>query len=142
MSTWESDADRERERATAARLEAAWRVRAHPMPYGYPCDYVLHNPGRRTYAALEIKTRTCPSDKHPTLLIDYAKIARLWDFHRSTGYPAYLVASYADGVAGWVDLGALPGLMGLGLGGRTDRADPADIDLVAHLPREWFRRLP
>lgn len=134
-----TDADREREHRLAGHVADTLGLTMYRMPELSPVDYLASNRVGRIVGVWEFKCRTCAPDAYPSLIVDAAKLLELTRWALLSQCRAYVAAGYADGSVWVVELAGAP--VEVTMGGRTDRADPHDWEPVAHLPREWFRRL-
>lgn len=86
--------------------------------------------GGQLIAVVEAKQRTCRFAQYPTYIISEAKI----NYLRNVGVPAFLVI-------GWTDRAGFTKVRegySRAMGGRSDRGDPNDIEMMCHLPMSQF----
>lgn len=137
MTIRETPADRRREAAAAARLEAAWGVTAVRFPARHETDYFLER-GGELVGLLEIKCRTTRFRGYPRFMLDWHK----WSANVRAGHALmvrpFLMGAFTDGDH-FLDMSATP-LAGRGINGRTDRDDRLDRDLVVYL--DWSQFWP
>lgn len=137
---YETEQDRDRERAAADICAAAWDLKWRQMEPAHPYDLLFYEDGTkhiRHYA--EYKYRNCNFDSFSTLIIDLAKIARGRYFANLTAGATYrIIIEWQDHMA-YIDItdDLLP--LDVRLGGRTrQERDEHDTDVVAHLPVRKF----
>lgn len=140
------------EEALARRIAGATGLSFARLPELCPVDYSVALNGSPVGWA-EFKIRTCSSTAFPDLMLDASKLFTLVGWARGTSrgrghLRAWLFVHYlGDDVVKWTPVDHLghPLAGGMtvpvGYGGREDRGDPADWDLVAHLPARWFSDL-
>ena len=76
----------------------------------------------------EIKVRKNLFNKYPTYMISLTKLQAAWSLSKKHKKPCYLVVAWKDCI-GIVDMFSRPYV---DVGGRTDRNDAADIEIVCH----------
>lgn len=91
---------------------------------------------KRIKAVAEIKCRNHPYGQFPTYMISADKLSGLHAFHQATKIPALIIVSWSCGKVGHVKI---PVEAHFEMGGRVDRSDPMDIEIVAHIPIESFK---
>lgn len=134
---YETPHDRQRQQAAAETFGAAINAQLVATPPKTRHDYDAFRGGVMV-GHIEIKCRTTPVDKYPTYTVAAHKVDAL----RGLGLPAVIVVRWADAI-GW----CWPtDETHRAMGGRWDRGDPADREVVAHFPisafrvLRWFRR--
>jgi len=128
----ETPHDRARQVELKRRVERAYGLHLYDMPTFALFDY-LGRDGHGRFSVWEFKCPHKPSTL-PRVLIDVAKVEGLLGAaHRLGGVPAAVVYGFDDGEARLLNVAKLPP-DDVTMGGRTDRADPDDIDPVC-----WFR---
>lgn len=131
---YETDADLTREKAVIEKVKAAWGCCAvkRPMVRGHnaPLDYTL-TWGRKE-RVVEVKTRTCPSTKHDTYQISTKKVRKALK-HRNS----ILVVQFTDTIK-WCYFNEPHDERE---GGRYDRGDPCDIEMMAIYQMAAFHSL-
>lgn len=106
----------------------------HHMPRAYRLDAVLFRDGECVGFA-EIKGRSCDSTTYPTYMLALGKAVEARKLTLITGLPCKLFVLWRDRL-GVLDF-STP--YEIGMGGRTDREDPADIEPCAFWPIAAFR---
>lgn len=102
-----------------------------------PWDYEMVREGLAV-AIVEVKVRRCKMREYPTYMVSEAKALGLRDAAIERGIAGVLLVRWSD-AAGWLRLDAGQTVKWtVGLGGRVDRGDPADIERVVLLPIAWF----
>jgi hypothetical protein len=89
----------------------------------------------RVVCVAEIKCRNNPMSAYSTYLISADKIGRLNAFARNHKVVALVIVSWSCGAVGHV---TMPTQYHLAVGGRIDRNDPMDVEIVAHIPISSF----
>lgn len=138
MRNWyETEEDRQREAEVAALVADAWRCRVRKInvPKGelaYRLDYELSRPGKPITAYAEIKCRNFHYGDFRTVIVSRSKVMA------AEGKLAFFIVRLLDGGVYWVRFDSKHTFA---LGGRWDRNDPHDVEMVAHYPMISFRRL-
>lgn len=99
---FQSEDDRRNEREVASAVEKAWRCRVVSFGALSPVDWFAERDGRLV-SILELKSRTHPHDKYPTVFLNVRKWLALSLGAVGLGCPALFVVRFADGVY-WVRL--------------------------------------
>jgi hypothetical protein len=135
---YETQGDLLREEDVASKIGRAWKCIMIKMPAKATFDYAAKR-GNVIVSLIEIKTRTNPHNQYPTYMISADKMVA--GFLRSTylAVPFMLVVQFTDGVFYWSS--NQEGFT-LDVGGRTDRGDTLDLEMVCHIPINHFKRLP
>lgn len=130
---YESEQDLFNERQLAVKAERAWRCEMVKQSKFNQFDYAAVRDGR-VVAFVEMRVRSTPLRKYPTMILSANKLQAAQAMHMATGLPCLFLVQWTD-VAGFVSmLNQYPVIMG----GRTDRGDPADIEALATIPTEDF----
>jgi hypothetical protein len=135
---YENKEDSKREADVAKILEKSWKCDLIKMPPKSPFDYAAKR-GKLIEAIVEIKTRTNTFQKYPTYMISAEKVCACMQRSIYLRVPFYLVVQFTDGVYYWSS--NQEGFT-LDVGGRTDRGDTLDLEMVCHIPIDHFKRLP
>jgi hypothetical protein len=135
---YENKEDSKREADVAKILEKSWKCDLIKMPPKSPFDYAAKR-GKLIEAIVEIKTRTNTFQKYPTYMISAEKVCACMQRSIYLRVPFYLVVQFTDGVYYWSS--NQEGFT-LDVGGRTERGDTLDLEMVCHIPIDHFKRLP
>jgi hypothetical protein len=76
----------------------------------------------------EVKVRNNTREKYPTYMISLTKLQSAWQLYKQYRKPCYLIVGWTDCI-GMIDFFSHPYV---DVGGRKDRGDIADIELVCH----------
>jgi hypothetical protein len=134
---YETSADRRAQAEAIGWLAAATGSTPVEMPALAPWDYEMVRDGLAV-AIVEVKVRRCTMREYPTYMVSEAKARGLRDAAIERGIAGVLLVRWSD-AAGWLRLDAGQTVKWtVGLGGRVDRGDPADIERVVLLPIAWF----
>ncbi len=110
------------------------------MPIRYGIDYAFLRDGAVVGFA-ELKCRTIRRDAFPTMMISLGKIISAQALYRVTHVPIVLVVEWTDWV-GWTQIAGENACdYQTALGGRKDRNDEQDNDVVALIPITAFKGL-
>lgn len=91
--------------------------------------------GKQVKAVAEIKCRGHKYGDFPTYMISAEKLNGLHSFHSATRIPTLIIVSWSCGKIGHVKI---PVEASFEIGGRVDRNDPMDTEIVAHIPITQF----
>ena len=130
---YESQRDRDNEQRVIDLMKERRGLVLRKMPISYRLDFMIMK-DHEVLGFAELKSRNVPSTAYDTLLISLGKVAAANLLWRTSELPCYLIALFTDR-CGVIDFRAPHEL---GLGGRVDRGDPADVEPVAHYPMSRF----
>jgi hypothetical protein len=99
-------------------------------------DFALKS-GNQWLALLEVKYRSCKSGRHADYSISHRKWHELIAEGHDMGLPVFLACHFADKALWCVVLNDTS--LEVTHGGRTDRKDAHDVELMVHVPWDWFR---
>ena len=102
---FQNEQDRESERDVAKKLEIAWQCSVHSFGALSPIDWYAVRDGRTT-ALLELKARTHPADKYPTVFLNVRKWLALSLGACGMGVPAIFVVKFTDQIR-WTPLASV-----------------------------------
>ena len=101
-------------------------------------DYVCTDKSGVIREVVEVKCRTNPSDQYGTYMLSSEKYTALLEYKREFSVEASLLVRFTDGIFRTY----LPAPhVRIGVNGRRDRGDPADIEIVAYIPMGAFTPL-
>lgn len=90
----------------------------------------------KTVALVEIKCRNIHFGQYSNLFVAAAKYRELYRAGEDYGLPAYLCVALVDGI--YTHQAKHPSLFPKFPGGRTDRGNPKDIEMMIGIPWEAF----
>ena len=144
---YETNADRSREDACAARVSAALGCEMVKLTgqYSRMDRLATWRKSDRRHAFIEIKCRKAQYGQYPSLMLSAAKWRDGIDMAEATGGDFFVVASYLDG--DWIYAYHATHVSGhrvwLEHGGRTrNTRDALDIEPVMHIASDLFLPLP
>ena len=126
---YETSENRKSEQAVADLLASAWKTSILKLPKLAKIDRLVVADGN-VRAWLEIKCRYNRMDAYPTYMISAHKIKDGLALSEATKIPFILVVSWSDGVR-WTKVESMYPTRS---GGRVDRGDAQDIELVCDIP--------
>lgn len=135
---YESDVDRENEEIIISRLSKVYNCDWRKLPIQYRVDYALTR-AEAIVALAEVKKRRVNSDTYRTIILSAKKVWAAQDQAERLRVPALFVVAFNDKM-GYVKLDA-DVIDGYRMGGRFDRGDVEDSEIVAHIPIEKFKWL-
>ena len=131
--TYETDADLGREREIASYLERTWNCNLRKLDKYGAFDFAfekVNDEGMLVVCGfVEIKRRNCKHDAYPTILVSASKRQHAISMLDATGCSAGFVIVYDDLVR-LISFTAPPCYTTVG--GRSDRGDSADQEVVLH----------
>lgn len=135
--TYETNDDRAVQRAVLRQLCECWRCDGHEMKRFAEIDVALMRKGR-VVALSEIKGRRNAHDEYETYMVSAHKVEAGIRWERSLRVPYFVVVKFTDGLY-YTRPSAVEFF--LGVGGRVDRGDEGDIEVVAHFAAGSLRRV-
>jgi hypothetical protein len=126
------------ERRVMDSVTRRFGIVGHKMPLHCSVDFVLTRNGKG-WGWAEVKCRWNLSTRYPTYMIDLSKVEALRALSRATDSHARIIVRWDD-CLGVADAKTVEFMTVTG--GRTDRGDKNDIDVVALIPLEHFRMYP
>jgi hypothetical protein len=142
---YETDADLLRERAVIERFQADGRQEWTfiKQAFGHVGDYIGIEPSGKRWL-IEVKTRTCESDRYPTYILSHRKVQSLIaESQRVSARPLVLVWWQGDDVLGGIPARHFLKKATVVTGGRYDRPEAAnDIEQMLDVQITEFRRIP
>lgn len=126
------------EREAMEKAAKHWGVVAEKLPKRYKIDWLLKAPNNKQGTAwAESKRRYNVRSKYPELMLSLAKWREGRQLSEDTGLPFLLLIEWDDGLF-WMRAEInYP----VGIGGRSDRGDPEDIEPMVFIPVDHFKRL-
>lgn len=136
---YENEETLEAERRIMASIERRFGISSRKLDRNKTrVDFVLIRNGRG-WGWAEVKCRWNPSHRYETFMIDKEKIEAVVERAVATNSKARLIIRFTDAL-GVIDLLACE--YTTTIGGRTDRNDPNDQDVVAMIPMRFFKFYP
>jgi hypothetical protein len=131
--TYEQESDRNNEHYVAALYcKKGYTFEMTPKFFDFDVAYLENDIIK---AIAEIKCRTHKYGDFPTFFISAEKLRKLHALHISTGLPTLIIVSWSCGTVGHV---MIPVDVTVTIGGRTDRNDAKDIEMLVHIPINKF----
>lgn len=130
---YESEQDLFRERQLAVKAGRSWRCKMVKQNKFNQFDYAATRDGC-VVAFIELRVRSTPFLKYPTMIISVSKLQAAQSMHMATGLPCIFLVQWSD-CAGFTDMLKQHPVR---IGGRTDRNDLADVEALAEIPMEDF----
>jgi hypothetical protein len=131
---YERQADRERQDAIMRAFCDCYGCDAVVMPALCAWDYEIRYCGE-IVAVAEIKTRSKPATLYPHFMVKEEKVQMVRAEGERRGIAPLLLVNYPD-LRAWARLDRVE--YSTGMGGRWDRGDPADVEMMAYIPLAYF----
>lgn len=125
---YETATDRMNERDVAERICDAQPLTFAKLPKAYSADYVFFH-GNKPVVVAEVKCRTNVADAYMTYMLSVLKRHNVRQLAAEIGARPFLIVRFTDRIA-HIDLNEEPD--SIEIGGRTDRGDAQDVELVCH----------
>lgn len=125
---YETSRDRDAERQIAETIAQKYNAKAIKAKRLYGLDWFFERDGY-VVGMVEIKVRNYTRNHFETYMISADKVARIRMLSSVTGVPAFLFVSWRDGI-GYINLSDEPDYNAIG--GRRDRGDDQDVEVVLH----------
>lgn len=119
------------ERGLVALVEQRCRVTSQKLPLSYRVDSALFRRGVLV-ALAEFKCRTCTREQYEDYIVSAGKVLMARQLSEMLSVPVMLIVQWTNAV-GWIDIGKTSSRQ-CTWGGRTDRKDSQDSELLIHLP--------
>lgn len=113
-------------------LKKGYEIEEMPPFFGFDVGFSMN---KELKAVAEIKCRTHRHGTFPTYMISAEKYNKLCVFSQYSKIVTLLIVRWSCGTIGHV---SLPTDASFFIGGRTDRNDPKDKEIVAHIPIHKF----
>lgn len=126
------------ERESLAKFLLDSPYKAVKLPKRYYLDWVVMARDRSVNAWIECKRRYNMRSKYPTFMMSMKKWQEGSDLSRLGGKPFYVVVEWDDGLF-YVRQDEVLDAVTYGIGGRTDRNDPEDIEPCVYIPVHLFQ---
>lgn len=123
------------ERRLMSLVEDRCRVTIQKLPISYRLDAALFRHGALV-ALAEFKCRTCTREQYDDYILSVGKMLAARQLSDMLSVPVMLIVQWTDAV-GWIDIGRASS-RNCTWGGRTDRRDNQDSELLIHLPIARF----
>ena len=132
MPLYETAEDRLQEDDVSDKLQSAWHLDVWSLPlYATTGDLLLGKDGMLR-AICEVKRRYNALDKYETYIISRSKLERISAMAAALNTKGLLVVQFDD-VLVWHDAASALAYEAR-WGGRYDREDPNDLEIMAHIP--------
>lgn len=133
---YETDEDIANEARVLSAIAERYKVEVVKCPQKYEFDAMIVK-GGKVESMIEFKHRSVASTAYPTAIIGLNKALYAHNFKQATGIPCNLVVEWTD-MIGMVNLKKF---VNVSVGGRNDRNDPNDHQMLAHYKIEDFKKL-
>ena len=133
---YETSSNRMAEQEVVDRLSVAWKATILSLPKLAKVDRLIIS-DRKVRGWLEIKCRKNKADAYPTYMISARKIQDGLSLSEATKLPFILVVSWLGDIR-WIKVESMYPTR---TGGRVDRGDAQDIELVCDIPLDtrWHK---
>jgi len=136
LGLYEDSTDRAYEEQFRQFLQYHWQVLMFKRTVEERIDFSLHTPNLSWLGVLEFKRRYVPIRKYPTLFFDKSKFVAGQTMAALAGVPHYFAVWWDDALR--VCQFTPYDVFDESVGGRWDRNDVNDVDLLVHVPIDRF----
>jgi hypothetical protein len=126
---YETELDQSKESAVMIEVCKTWHCDARKLKKNFEMDFELLSKKGELRAICEVKCRNNTLEQYPTYMIAKNKIINGRKIAADRGVPAILFVHFEDDIM-FIDMSEEPDHYNLG--GRVDRNDPMDIEMMAH----------
>jgi len=134
---YENNEDRGNEEAVITEVCNIWHCEYQKLPLAYKLDYALMR-DQKIVALSEIKCRNVPTDAYETIMISSLKAVAARRLSEEMKVPAMFIIRYQDDIR-FINFSEEPD--SVEVGGRKDRNDPQDIEIVFHYDRKRLKSI-
>ena len=127
---YETQQDRDNERAVAEAIGQRYGCDMHKLPMKYILDFAATRDGR-VVAFIEVRCRNIASTQYDEFMVSVGKLLAAKSLTSCTGIPCRLAVRWADGVTRITNLP--PENYDVRIGGSTRRNDWQDIEPMAYI---------
>ena len=123
------------EKDIALFLKEKHKLNCFKMPISYRIDWAVLSFSGKLRGFMELKVRSVAKKRYPTLMLSLGKCITGCNLAQSTGTAFWVAVKWTDcfGVYRVVQP-----FEDVGVGGRTDRGDSADVEPVVYFPVDSF----
>lgn len=132
---YETEQDRQNERALADAIEARFKCKLTKMSMKYHLDFIAERDGKAV-AFFEMRQRKNKMMAYSDYMLSLDKVRNADTLTAATGLPCYLVVKWADAV-GYCEIP--PSDSHVAVGGSYRRNDPQDIEPMVFFPVAQFK---
>ncbi len=137
--TYENELSKADEQRISPIIERLWKCKLDKLPTKNFIDFALMRKKVGLVAYAEIKCRKNPRQQYPTFMISLEKWMHSQHIAKvSNGVPMFFIVEWTDGLY-WVRQDTAT--YSVGVGGRYDRNDALDVELMVFVPVDQFQRL-
>ena len=133
--TYETEKDIRSEKDVAVLLKETHKLDCFKMPISYRIDWAVFTWGK-LLGFMELKVRNVSRNQYPTLMLSLGKCVTGCNLAQFTNTAFWGAVKWTDSF-GICRVGQP--FENMGIGGRTDRGDAADIEPVVYLPITDFK---
>ena len=137
MTIYETSSDIDNEVRAIPKIEAKLNCRAQRLKKLSNCDYAFTR-DNVLVAMGEFKKRSVSKSAYKSYMLSASKYANILVIAKALDVPALLIVEWTD-ETGYLTLGSKTPKAGVG--GRKDRGDVSDTEIVVYFPIEDFIKL-
>lgn len=131
---YEAGDDISAEELTASKCAEAFKADCEKLPKLHCMDFAFLRNGIVCSLA-EIKCRTCRHDRYKTYMLSLSKLIHIRQYSSLANIVCLLIVRWTNRI-GFIDIRTTHDF--IAIGGRSDRADEHDIELVIHWSIDKF----
>ena len=136
MTLYEKQIDLDHEKKLMEAIERKFDFTLVKLPMKYNLDALAFKAGNAK-CFFEFKKRSHISKRYPTAFVSLEKVMAANRISKTTGLTCWLCVKWLDKVG----VVKFDSHFEIGMGGRYDRNDPNDINIMAHYPIKGFTML-
>ena len=133
---YENEESKKNELAIVKEVCMAWGFIPFKLPHFYQLDFALTDNKRVVRAFVEAKRRFFSFGRHPDVILSVDKVLAGFELSEALVVPFYFAVQFDDCLK--VALVTRRHLQSVTIGGRKDRNDADDVELVIHIPNYCF----
>lgn len=133
---YETAKDIKAEKEVANLLRETHKLICFKMPISYRIDWAIFSFGKKLQGFMELKIRNVSRSQYPTLMLSLGKCVTGCNLAHLTNTAFWVAVKWTDSF-GFCRV--TQPLENIGIGGRMDRGDDADIEPVVYLPITEFK---
>ena len=133
---YETEKDIKSEKDIASLLRETHKLNCFKMPISYRIDWAVLSFMGKLQGFMELKVRNVSRNQYPTLMLSLGKCVTGCNLAQLTNTAFWVAVKWTDSFG---ICRVIPPFENVGIGGRMDRGDAADIEPVVYIPITDFK---